>query len=190
MTQPDTPPTGTSPPQAGPGGGRLARSFAVAARVFEAIGKIVLLISGTGIVAMTLIIGWHVFARRVLNDTPNWSETSTVLIMFWYSLLGAAIGVRYRMHIGLVFVRDRMPPTLRKVVDCFTHAVVAAVGVLLLCYGTEMAQSTWDQTIPTVGIPVGIQYLPFPIAGALIAIFAVELLLRTLSGQELEGAWN
>ncbi len=168
----------------------LSRAFALASDVFDLVGRVVLWFSGIGLVTMTLIIGWHVFARRVLNDTPDWSETSSVLIMFWYSLLGAAIGVRYQMHIGLVFVRDRLPASVRLVVDIIINLAVAAVGILLVCYGSQMVQSTWNQTIPTVGLPVGLRYLPFPIGGALIAIFAIEILLRTLSGREVKRTWS
>ncbi len=160
------------------------------ALVFDWIGRIVLWISGAGLVGMTLVIGWHVFARRVLNDTPHWSETSSVLVMFWYSLLGAAIGVRANIHIGLVFFRDQLPRRGRLALDVLINLIVGAFGALLLFYGQKMVGVTWNQTIPTVGIPTGIRYLPFPIAGALIVLFAIEHILQALSGQEVKRAWS
>ena len=157
---------------------------------FDWIGRIVLWFSSAGLVGMTLVIGWHVFARRVLNDTPHWSETSSVLVMFWYSLLGAAIGVRANIHIGLVFFRDQLPRRGRLALDVLINLIVAAFGALLLVYGQKMVAVTWNQTIPTVGIPTGIRYLPFPIAGGLIMLFALEHILHALSGREVKRAWS
>ena len=174
-----------------PGGqGPLARFALVVATVFDWIGRLVLWASAAGLLTMTLIIGWHVFARRVLNDTPHWSETSAVLIMFWYSLLGAAIGVRANMHIGLVFVREQLPRRGRLALDVVINLFVAAFGVLLFWYGMAVVERFWGQTIPTVGISTGYRYLPFPIAGVLIFLFAMEHAARSIAGQEVKRAWS
>jgi TRAP-type C4-dicarboxylate transport system permease small subunit len=166
---------------------RVARALVP---VFGGVSRLVMWFAASGLLAMTLIVGWHVFARRVLNDTPHWSETGSVLIMFWYSLLGAAIGVRYRMHIGLVIIRNALPPRIKLALMLFAHAVVAVFGTALVVYGTRMVETTWNQTIPTVGLPTGLRYLPFPIAGVLMVVFAAELVVRDLAGEEDLGEWS
>ena len=52
-----------------------------------------LYLAGLGVVLMTIIIGWQVFGRYVLNDTPSWSEPLSLQLMSWFILLGAAVGV-------------------------------------------------------------------------------------------------
>ncbi len=168
-----TPGDGAPPP--------LAAAACRLAPVLGWISRIALWLSAGGLLSMTLIVGWHVFARRVLNDTPHWSETGSVLIMFWYSLIGAAIGVRYRQHIGLVVIRDALPAGLARALGLFSHGVVAAFGLALLVYGSQMVATTWSQTIPTVGLPTGLRYLPFPLAGALMILFSAELAVRDLA---------
>ena len=37
--------------------------------------------AGIGLVTMTLIIFWQVFARYVLNDSPSWTESTSVQLM-------------------------------------------------------------------------------------------------------------
>lgn len=188
MTASDDSP-GAMPPGHPTGGGRRGALLA-ASRLLSHAATTVLWASAAGLVAMTLIVGWHVFARRVLNDTPHWSETGSVLIMFWYSLLGAAVGVRAQTHIGLVFFRDLLPRRGRLALDVVINLFVIAFGAALLWYGADIMQTTWNQTIPTVGISVGVLYMPFPIAGGLIVAFALEHLLRTLAGQEVERGWS
>ncbi len=136
-----------------------------------------------GLVAMTAIVGWQVWGRYVLNDTPSWSERLSLFLMTWYVLLAAAVGVRERLHIGLVFFKDSLPEPIRRPVDLLVHLVVAAFGLAMIWYGGEMAASTWSHVIPTLGLPVGLGYLPFPLAGLLVVLFSLEHLLADFRGE-------
>ena len=51
-------------------------------------------VAAVGLVLMTLIIGWQVFGRYVLNSSPSWSEQASLALMIWYVSLAAAAGVR------------------------------------------------------------------------------------------------
>jgi TRAP-type C4-dicarboxylate transport system permease small subunit len=51
-------------------------------------------------------------------------------------------------------------------------------------WGGELVARTWSHEIPTLGLPRGIAYLPLPIAGALMALFALEQTLERLGGLE------
>lgn len=148
----------------------------------DRFSRAVLWIAASGLVVMTAVIGWQVWGRYILNDTPHWSEQLSLFLMLYYILLAAAVGVRERFHIGLVVFRDALPPRGRLAVDIANNLLVAAFGGGMAWYGTQIAQVTWNQTIPTLGLPVGASYLPFPIAGALIVLFAAENILNTVAG--------
>lgn len=136
--------------------------------------------AGFGLTVMTAIIGWQVFARYVLNDPPHWSETFCLLLMLYFILFAAAAGVRDGTHIGLVIVKESLPPALRKIAQTVIHFIVLCFGAGMVWFGTDMVVSTWTHTIPTLGIPKGLSYLPFPLAGALFILFAIELILATI----------
>ncbi len=38
--------------------------------------------------------------RYLLNDSPSWTEPLSLLLMSWFILLGAAVGVREGDHLG------------------------------------------------------------------------------------------
>ena len=78
----------------------------------------------------------------------------------------------------------------RIALDLFSNVLVGAFGGALGWYGLEIARRTWNQTIPTLGIPTGTSYLAFPIAGAAIVLFSIEHILRSLSGQEVKRGWS
>lgn len=147
------------------------------------ISRICLWSSGFGLFLMTAIIGWQVFARYILNDTPHWSEKFCLLLMLYFILFAAAAGVREGTHIGLVFVKDSLPALPRRIVVVIDHLIVAAFGFGMVWFGYDMVLSTWTHTIPTLGIPTGISYLPFPLAGLLFILFSFEHIIATIQNR-------
>jgi TRAP-type C4-dicarboxylate transport system permease small subunit len=76
---------------------------AIFARLTQKLARIAIVISTAGLVLMTLIIGWQVFARYVLNASPAWSESAALLLMLYYIMLAAAVGVYENFHLGLKY---------------------------------------------------------------------------------------
>ncbi len=154
------------------------------------ISRFALWFSATGLALMTVVIGWQVWGRYVLNDSPQWTERFSLLLMLYYIMLAAAVGVRERFHLGLVFVVHALPPRPRRVAEIAAHLVVGAFGGFMAWYGSSIAVATWSHTIPTLGLPTGSSYLPFPIAGVLIVLFSLEHILNALTGSEVKSTWN
>ena len=143
-------------------------------KVINRVASISLLLAAAGLVTMTIIIGWQVWGRYVLNDTPHWSERLSLVLMNWYILLAAAVGVREKFHLGLVLFRDSLGARVKWVAELITHLLIGGFGVAMVIYGSKIAFSTWTHVIPTLGVPTSLMYLPFPVAGALIVVFSLE----------------
>lgn len=150
------------------------------------IAKACLWFSGCGLAIMTVIIGWQVFARYVLNNPPHWSETFCLLLMLYFILFAAAAGVRDGSHIGLVIVKESLPPQLKKIVQILIHLIVLCFGGGMVWFGMDMVRQTWTHVIPTIGLPKGLSYLPFPLSGCLFILFSFELILATIYEKEVD----
>lgn len=125
-----------------------------------------------GLVAMTAIIGWQVFGRFVLNASPSWTEQASLILMIWYVMFAAAAGVYEGFHIRIALIEDRLgerAAPIRRVVA----AIVLLMGVVLLVYGTELAWLVRENTVPSLGISRAVAYVPLPISGLLMVLFAV-----------------
>jgi TRAP-type C4-dicarboxylate transport system permease small subunit len=153
------------------------------ARVLGAFARVALWVSGVGLVIMTAAIGWQVFGRFVLNSSPSWTEPVSLLLMLYYILLAAAVGVHERFHLSLDLFRQLAPERLRRVFDAVTHLVVGIFGAAMAWYGLALVRATWAAKIPVLELPQGVSYLPIVIAGGLIVLFSLEHLLIVLSGQ-------
>jgi len=146
--------------------------------------------AGAGLLLMTAIIAWQVFARYVLNTSPAWGEQAALLLMIWYVFLAAAAGVREGFHIRIAVFVNWLPPTLRHGANLFSHALVGTFGALMVYFGIELATATWQHVIPTLGISRAFAYIPIPIAGTLITGFALEQLIAELRGKEVRKLWS
>lgn len=143
-----------------------------------------LYLAGLGVVLMTIIIGWQVFGRYVLNDTPSWSEPLSLQLMSWFILLGAAVGVRESVHLGLDIVRHNMAPRVQRLMDLVSLGLICLFGGAMSYYGTQLAIGTWTARIPVLGWPGGIDFIPLIVGGAMISIFALERFIDTFIGQD------
>ncbi|HSI39077.1 MAG TPA: TRAP transporter small permease [Xanthobacteraceae bacterium] len=154
-------------------------------RVLGWLSTVSLWISGCLLVAMTAVVGWQVFGRYMLNDTPDWAEPISLQFMSWFILLGAAVGVRDSVHLGLDLLHHVSPPRVQKAMDTVSLILVAGFGGAMAWYGTLLAIGTWTATIPVLGLPGGVDFFPLVLGGILIALFALERLVDTLLGIKL-----
>jgi TRAP-type C4-dicarboxylate transport system permease small subunit len=147
-----------------------------------------ILIAGLAMVAMVLVVAWGVFGRFVLNDTPAWAEASALLLLGWVILGAAAAGVREGFHMGFDTLREVLPAPLARLFQVLSDLAVTLFGMAMAWYGADLALEVWDATLPTLGLPGTVEYLPLALGGLLIALFGLERLLAHLvTGQAPAG---
>lgn len=131
-----------------------------------------------GLVVMTAIVGWQVFGRFVLDSSPSWTEQASLVLMIWYVMLAAAAGVYEGFHIRIALIEERFGERargLRRVVA----AIVALMGLVLLVYGLQLCWQVRGNVIPSLGISRAVAYIPLPVSGLLMTVFALG---RMISG--------
>ncbi len=141
-------------------------------RVFDVIVYVIRVITGVALVVMTVIFGWLVFGRYVLNDTPTWVEGYSLLLVMLIAFLGAAVGVHENTHISVVIFRTSVPPKVRLVFVLVTDILMAGFGGLMLWYGAQLTAFKWSALIPLIQISEGYRSLPLTICGGLILLFS------------------
>lgn len=153
-----------------------------AARVLSAVSRVALRLAAFGMIAMTALVAWQVFARYVLNASPSWTEPASVMVMSWFIFLGAAVGVREGFHMGfdvlVHFLPDAAGPWMRAISD----VAVVVFGAGMVVYGLQLVIDTWTATIPVLRLPGGFTYMPIVAGGALMVLFALERLALRAAG--------
>ena len=137
------------------------------------LGCIVL--SGLGMVAITLIIPTGVFMRYVMNDPLQWPEPASVIMMVYFSFIGGAAVYRANQQIAVEALTRAVNAPTRAVMQWGVHACMLLVAAFMLGYGAHLCWVTKDNTIAEFPwLSTGIVYLPIPLGGLLTLLFILE----------------
>lgn len=141
-------------------------------------------VTGLSLVVLTLIFGWLVFGRYVLNATPTWVEQAALLLVMVIAFLGAAVGIHENTHLSVTLLRDTVAAPVRTVFVVVTDLLLAGFGLLMLWYGGELTLFKWGSSIPLIQVPEGLRSLPLTIGGGLIFLFTFGHLIRVALGRD------
>jgi TRAP-type C4-dicarboxylate transport system permease small subunit len=151
------------------------------ARILAPISRAALWLAAIGLVLMTVSVAWQVFGRKVLNDTPTWTEPGALLLMSWFILLGGAVGVREGDHLGFEIGLHYAPKAMRFAMKAVTHVLIIVFAVFMTVYGWQLTASTWSAKMAGLNVPQGMDYLPLVGGGVLITLFAFENLVNLIA---------
>jgi TRAP-type transport system small permease protein len=159
-------------------------------RFSAGLAKASLIASVAGLFAVVATVALQVFGRYVLNDTPVWAESLTLVMALYVSLIGAAVGVRDAGHIGMESLLVLAPERLRLRMEMVIHVLVAIFGLMMVWNGWALTESVKAYQMPTLGISEGFKYFPLVISGALVTLFSLEHLVALWRGKEIVPAWH
>ncbi|SDJ55317.1 TRAP transporter small permease [Aliiruegeria lutimaris] len=151
----------------------------------DGLANICRLVTGVSLVVLTVIFGWLVFGRYVLNATPTWVEQVALLLVMVIAFLGAAVGVHDHTHISVAVLRTAVSAKVRLVLVIVSDVLMVGFGALMIRYGAELTLFKWDSQIPLIQMPEGLRSLPLTICGGLIVLFSLGHIVRLLFGNDM-----
>jgi TRAP-type C4-dicarboxylate transport system permease small subunit len=155
-------------------------------RLLDAASTLALVIAGTSLVVLTVIFGWLVFGRYVLNATPTWVEQVSLLLILVITFLGAAIGIHENTHLGVSFFREVSPPPVRRIFTLVSHIILAVFGAVMMVQSWKLMVFKWGSEIPLIHVPEGLRALPITICGGLVLAFSIGHLVLMMRGIDEE----
>ncbi|WP_299046568.1 TRAP transporter small permease [uncultured Tateyamaria sp.] len=152
--------------------------------VLDGIALLCKILTGTALVVLTVIFGWLVFGRYVLNATPTWVEQVALLLVMLIAFLGAAVGVHENTHLSVSILRSSVSKPVRFILLGVSDLAMAGFGGLMLWYGWQLTLFKWGSLIPLLQVPEGLRSLPLTIGGGLILLFSAGHLIRLFLGAD------
>ncbi|GAA3857433.1 TRAP transporter small permease [Celeribacter arenosi] len=153
-------------------------------KAFRGLVAVCRIITGAALVAMTVLLGYQVFGRYVLNDTPTWVDPLSLLLVMLIAFLGAGIGVYENTHLAVVFFRNMASKKIRTIMVVLTDAVMALFGGFMMWYGWQLTMFKWNTLIPMIQWPEGLRTLPLTICGGMVMVFSLGHLVRLFLGRD------
>ena len=148
------------------------------------LSALVLVIARLCLAGLGIVVLYGVVMRYAFNNEPPYVEQLALLLVISVSMFGAAAVAHDAGHIGLDSLVDRLPRVVRNWIARLVALSTLLFAVVILYGAFEMARSTHDNLIPTLGISEAWRYLPLIIAGALIALFSIDRMLRRAPAQQ------
>ncbi|MWV29232.1 TRAP transporter small permease [Aurantiacibacter rhizosphaerae] len=154
-------------------------------RVSRIVSRVLLWASALSLALMVGILTWQVFSRYVLDSSPAWAEQSALVLMIWMTFLGTASGIAEGFHIRIVEGVNSLAQPWRARAIGLANVLIIIAGILFLVLGAQLVGATWNNAVPTLPLTRGMVYLVIPASGALMALFALQKLLK---GEEIAGS--
>ena len=147
-------------------------------QLLDVVCKISTLVTGVALVVLTLIFGWLVFGRYVLNSTPTWVEQVSLLLVSLIGFVGASIGVHQQTHLRVSYFGDISPNPVRRAFAFATHVALAAFGAVMMVNSYKLAVFKWSTDIPLIHLPEGLRAIPIMLCGAFTLLYSIGHLIR------------
>jgi len=132
---------------------------------------------GVLLVSMVYVLGRQVFTRYVLGSSEYWTEELARYFLIWLAFLGGALAVRRNAHLSMGLAVMRLRGRTALAVGRLRDLCVAIFASIMLFAGWAYVRVAMEQRTPVTQIPMGLIYLPIPLAGALILLFLAEQLV-------------
>lgn len=139
-------------------------------------------IGGLTLLAITLVLFAGVVWRYFFVDPLTWSDEIARALFVWLAFIGAAVGVKRRLHSTVSLFSARLPARWQKVTTLFGLFIIGVMAVVLLYTGTAETVMNFRQVMPITGLSRGWLYLAVPVSGFLILVYLVPQIRNTLRG--------
>ena len=138
------------------------------------LDRILDVLAGMSLIAMTALTCWQVFTRYVLNAPSTWSEELVGYLFAWASLFGASLITGERGHMNIPVVVEKLPPAGRRFFSIFGEIVAMAFSAVILIYGGyQITQLAMGQMTSSLGVAVGVFYVTMPICGVINILYTI-----------------
>lgn len=138
----------------------------ILARILE--GLVILLATVIVSVVTTDVVLRYLFGRSLVIT----QELSRYL-MVWIVFLGSALAVRDNSHIRINVLVNRLPATLKFIVELFSDISILVFCAVLIFEGIRILPAQFQENTTTLGITIFWFYLPIPLGTFFMAIFLI-----------------
>ena len=136
------------------------------------------------VIVMTLIMMCEITLRYVFNKPTLWAHETTSMIFGAYFMLGGGYCLRYRGHVNMDIIINRLPPREKAILGVVGYSLFFIFCVVLLWEGGEMALKSLrvqEHTTSVWGPPWYPVKMTIPIGAFMILLQGLANFIRDLA---------
>ena len=127
----------------------------------------------------------EVILRYVFNTGWSGSYEITVMALIWCTFIGASLGVKENIHIGVDVLVAKFGPKTQRILIIVSIALCLLFGIIVAVKGFEFSKfiSRGKLLSRDLRIPMEIGYLAILVGGVLVSLRFIERLVYVLKGE-------
>ena len=137
---------------------------------------------------MLVVVTAQVWYRFVFNDPLTWSEEVARYLFVWISFIGSAVGIRYRVHLGIDLIDKILSPKARKVMTVVVNLLIQIFLGVVIYWGIRILQVVQFQKSASLGIPMTYPYLAVPVGCSFMLLNSLRVTWDAIFGSPEGGA--
>lgn len=141
------------------------------------------LTAGTLFIMLVFVV-WQVFTRYILSNPSTWSEELVSYLFAWSTLFGASLVVSERGHMNIPVLIDTKSVKTQKNASIFAELMILMFSLIVLTYGgIRITNLALNQLTSSLGVAIGLFYIPLPLSGIINIIFCILNIKDILDGK-------
>ena len=130
--------------------------------------------------ACLIILVFGTVVLRALGKDFAWVTELGEFLMVWVTFLGGAAAAQRGAHMAIGELLDKLDVPKRRLADAAVQSFCLVVLVVLFYYGVRIVSDSWNNVLTTLEWPMAWQYMPLPLAAALMGVFVFWDLVQIL----------
>lgn len=99
-----------------------------------------------------------------------WTDDVTLLLFSWCAFLAADIAMRSNRLVGMDIFTSKLPVKIQKLLQIVVYVMIAAVLIMFIVYGFQLAKTNWKRFMNTLSISYGWATLSLPVGSIMMSI--------------------
>ncbi|UCD33693.1 MAG: TRAP transporter small permease [Desulfobacterales bacterium] len=130
----------------------------------------------------------EVVLRYVFNTGWSGSYEITIISLIWCTFIGASLGVKENIHIGVDVLVLKFGPKTQRTLMTIAILLCILFGVVVATKGFAFAKFISKSKLLSrdLRIPMEIGYLAIPVGGVLVCLRFIERLVYVIQGKSFE----
>ena len=139
------------------------------------VGLIAFCLLSIVLLVMTLVV-----LRYGFNSTIIGANEFIVILFMYSSAIGAAVVLGQKEHIAITYFIDKLPPSIRRVVDIVNYILIALLNGIIIWYGMRWINITGSYLTAVLKIHQVYAQLVVPIGCSIAILYCINHIILTI----------
>lgn len=132
------------------------------------------------LLSIVLLVITLVVLRYGFNSTIIGANEFIVILFMYSSAIGAAVVLGQKEHIAITYFIDKLPPSIRRVVDILNHLLIAFLNGVIIWYGMRWISITGSYLTAVLKIHQVYAQIIVPVGCSIAILYCIYHIILTI----------